>query len=57
MGASLEVRDGTGHRCYLCGKKINKDQIQISFRGWNASAVIHSSPIDCKFRKRHRNGK
>jgi hypothetical protein len=52
MGASLWVKQGTGHACYICGKKIEKTQKQINFKGWNSSAIIHSNPKDCDVAKR-----
>ena len=53
MGASVRLREGTGHKCYICNKPITKFQRQINFSGWNAGAIIHSDSMDCNRKKRN----
>jgi len=54
MGASIHIRNGTGHQCWICNKPIKKDEPQINFRGYNAGAIIHSDANQCnKMRRLH----
>ena len=48
-----KLRMGTGHKCTICKKKITKLQRQITFRAWDAGAVIHSDSMDCDRKKRN----
>ena len=57
MGAHIAVKEGTGHCCYICGEPIKKTQIEIVFRGWNASAIIHSDYRECANREVREDGK
>lgn len=52
MSSGIYIRKGANGICRICSKRIEKNQIQINFRGWNASAVIHSRPEDCKLEER-----
>jgi len=52
MGARLTLRQGTGYVCRICGKKIEIYHKQITFKGWNSGAVIHSDSRDCDRKKR-----
>jgi len=47
------IRQGSGHKCAICKNPITKLQKQISFKGWNVSAIIHSDPQDCDAKKRY----
>jgi len=53
MGAKVYLMEGTGRAvCHICKKKIMKHQRQMNFKGWDASAAVHSDSMDCNRRKR-----
>jgi hypothetical protein len=52
MGAVIVIKQGTGTKCRICNKPITKNQSQIGFSGWNASAQIHSEVGDCNILRR-----
>ena len=53
MGAQVHVIISYGRsECAICHKRILKGLKQITFNGWNASAIVHSDSNYCDIEKR-----